>query len=269
MTMFRQNRRQHRRPRRLPFLFGLVTAALAVVAGPTPAAQAEEVCGAFDTVDVNGREYVAQNNVWGASTAQCIDVNGTSFQVTRSDHNNTGGTPAAYPSIFEGCHWTDCTTGSELPLQVDAIGHAATTWNVSTTPEGAWNAAYDLWFKTDPAPGPPDGAELMIWLDSRGGVQPAGSMVASDVSIAGATWNVWVGQIGWTYIAYQRTTPASSADFDMQEFIADAVSRGAVQPAWHLVTVEAGFEIWQGGSGLSASSFSFSGDTEEACTLVS
>jgi hypothetical protein len=77
---------------------------------------------------------------------------------------------------------------------------------VTGTADGAWNAAYDLWFKTDPAPGPPDGAELMIWLDSRGGVR-----------------------------------------------------RGAVQSSWHLVTVEAGFEIWRAGTGLAADSFTFTG----------
>lgn len=234
---------------------------VAVVIGPAPAS-AEEVCGAWDTVDVEGGTYVVQNNVWGASTAQCIDVTGTGFRVTRADHGNpTNGAPAAYPSIFEGCHWTHCTVGSELPLQVQDISRAATTWSVGTTAaDGAWNAAYDLWFKVDPAPGPPDGAELMIWLDSEGGVQPAGSLVASDVPIAGATWDVWQAQIGWNYIAYQRTEPTSSVDLDMGAFIADAVARGAVQPSWHLVTVEAGFEIWRGGTGLSASSFSFTGE---------
>jgi hypothetical protein len=270
----------HRHRHRSAALLGSVAVVVAVVAGPAPApagvdvgtdadagtaVAAEEICGTWDTVDVEGGTYVVQNNVWGASTAQCIDVpgTGTSFRVTRADHDNpTNGAPAAYPSIFEGCHWTHCTVGSELPLPVEDISRAATTWSVDTTSaDGAWNAAYDLWFKVDPAPGPPDGAELMIWLDSSGGVQPAGSLVASDVPIAGATWNVWQAQIGWNYIAYQRTTPTSAVDLDLRGFIADAVTRGAVQPSWHLVTVEAGFELWRGGTGLSASSFSFTGES--------
>jgi hypothetical protein len=236
-----------------PLVVGLALVALA------PACHAAPVCGTWDTVDVNGKQYVVQNNVWGASTTQCIDVHGTSFQVTRSDHNNTGGTPASYPSIFEGCHWDNCTVGSELPIRVDSLRRAATSWSVTANADGAWNASYDLWFKTDPAPGPPDGAELMVWLDSRGGVQPAGSIVANNVQIAGATWNVWQGQIGWNYIAYQRTSPTSSANFDLREFIVDATNRGAVQPSWYLVTVEAGFEIWRGGTGLTGHSFSFDG----------
>ncbi|MQA85686.1 MAG: glycoside hydrolase [Streptosporangiales bacterium] len=248
-----------RRPLLRALLLGPATLAAVVFVAPTPA-HAEEVCGAFDTVDVNGKEYVAQNNVWGASTAQCIDVNGTSFQVTRSEHNNaTNGAPASYPSIFEGCHWDNCTTNSELPLQVSEIADADTAWSVTASADGAWNAAYDLWFKTNPAPGEPDGAELMIWLDSQGGVQPAGSIVATDVPIAGATWNVWQAQMSWNYIAYQRTSPASSADFDLNEFIVDATGRGAVQPSWYLATVEAGFEIWAAGTGLATNSFSFTG----------
>ena len=53
----------------------------------------------------NGR-YIVQNNVWGASTRQCIDVNqsGPGFSIIESQHNNTGGTPAAYPSMIFGCH---------------------------------------------------------------------------------------------------------------------------------------------------------------------
>jgi hypothetical protein len=251
-------------------LLGSVTIAATVVVTPSPAA-AVEVCGTFDTVDVNNREYVVQNNVWGASTAQCIDVpeaNATSFRVTRSDHDNaTNGAPASYPSIFEGCHWNDCTAGSELPLQVDTIGRADTTWDVTAEADGAWNVAYDLWFKSDPAPGPPDGAELMIWLDSQGGVQPAGSIVAGDVPIADATWNVWQAQMGWNYIAYQRTSPTGSAEFDLHEFIIDAVARGAVQPSWYLVTVEAGFELWRAGAGLATNSFSFTGSPAESCEV--
>lgn len=244
---------------RLAVRASVAAAALAAVA-PLSGCATVQACGRFQTVDVNSRQYIAQNNIWGASTAQCIDVTGAVVKVSRSEHDNpTNGAPASYPSIFEGCHWETCTVGSELPIQVDDLASARTTWDVTATADGAWNAAYDVWFKTNPNPGPPDGAELMIWLDSRGGVQPAGSIVARDVPLAGATWNVWQAQIGWNYIAYQRTSPTSSADFDLQEFVADAVNRGAVQPSWHLVTVEAGFEIWRAGVGLTSNSFSFTG----------
>lgn len=247
--------------RLLAALATLVCAAGAVLLpGLAVPAHAVEICGQYDTVNVNGKEYVVQNNVWGASTAQCIDVNGTSFRVTRSDHKlPTNGSPASYPSIFKGCHWGDCTTGSGLPLRVDSIGSARSSWSVSTPSSGAWDVAYDLWFNSTPSTtGQPDGAELMIWLNSRGGVQPGGSIVAGNVSIAGATWNVWYADWAWNYIAYQRTSPTNSVtDLDVNAIIQDARRRGYIQPSWYFIDAEAGFELWQGGAGLATNSFSF------------
>lgn len=218
---------------------------------------AAEVCGKYDTVDINGKTYVAQNNIWGADTAQCIDVNGTSFTVTASNHNNAiNGLPAAYPSLFKGCHWTNCTNNSGMPIRVSSIGSASFNWNISTPNAGAWNAAAEAWFNTTPVPGPPDGAELMIWFDHRGGVNPAGSQVGT-VFIDGTTWEIWYGYIGWHYIAYRRTTPSHASTINLKSFINDAVSRGYMQSSWYLMDMEAGFEIWQGGQGLKTNSFSF------------
>src|SRR5258708_32033581 len=96
----------------------------------------------------------------------------------------------------------------------------------------------------------------MIWLDHRGGVQPGGSQVGV-VSPAGASWDVWKASMtGWTYVAYVRQKTADSVDLDLRAFTADAVARGAVHPAWYLIDIEAGFEIWQGGPGLATRSFS-------------
>jgi hypothetical protein len=60
---------------------------------------------------------------------------------------------------------------------------------------------------------------------------------------------------GWTYIAYVRQTPADAVDLDLRPFTQDAVTRGVVDPAWFLIDIEAGFEIWQGGAGLASTDF--------------
>jgi hypothetical protein len=44
---------------------------------------------------------------------------------------------------------------------------------------------------------------------------------------------------------------------DIKAFTRDAVRRGAITPSWYLIGVEAGFEIWQGGRGLTTHAFSF------------
>ena len=38
-------------------------------------------------------------------------------------------------------------------------------------------------------------------------------------------------------------------------FTQDAVGRGAIEPSFYLIDIEAGFEIWQGGQGLVSTGF--------------
>jgi cellulose 1,4-beta-cellobiosidase len=53
------------------------------------------------------------------------------------------------------------------------------------------------------------------------------------------------------------TSPVSSvSDLDLGPIAADAVSRGYMTDSWYLIDVEAGFETWVGGQGLTANSFS-------------
>jgi hypothetical protein len=96
----------------------------------------------------------------------------------------------------------------------------------------------------------------MIWFNKQGAIQPAGSKVATAVSLADATWDVWYTTMDWNYIAFVRTTSVTSATFDIKTFMDDCVSRGYINASWYLVSVEAGFELWQNGAGLASSSFS-------------
>jgi hypothetical protein len=240
-------------------VLGTVLLVVALVAGTRPVHAATRLCGATQTTAVNGGEYIAQNNVWGATTPQCVSVDGTSFTVDSSGHANaTNGAPASYPSLFKGCHWGLCTSGSGLPAQVGAMPAVTSDWTTTQPGSGAYDVAYDLWYDTHPATSTdPDGAEVMIWLNSRGGVQPAGSRIASGVQIAGATWDVWYSRMSWNYIAYVRTSGTTSVSgLDLRAFTRDAVTRGYIQNSWYLIDAEAGFEIWQGGAGLATNAFS-------------
>lgn len=218
------------------------------------------LCGQFDTVDTaNG--YVVQNNIWnGASNSQCIQVDTATgaFSVTRANHSlGTSGPPASYPSIFKGCHWGRCSAGSGVPLQVDRLLGVASSWSITTINNGAWNASYDIWLSPhqDSSGGYNGGTEIMIWLDWRR-AQPAGSRVAT-VSLGGASWEVWYTWMGWHYVAYRRTqTTQSVSNLDLLAFINDAAERGYARRSWYLHSVEAGFELWQGGVGLRSNTFS-------------
>lgn len=249
--------------------------ATVVLAGAAPAQAAPVICEKFGSTSIQNGRYVVQNNVWGADTAQCIDVNQNGgFTITTANHNKaTNGAPAAYPSIYAGCHYANCSVGSSLPMQASSggFGNVATSVSMSYPSSGTWNAAYDLWF--DPTPrtdGQNTGAEIMIWLNRQGTIQPIGSQVAT-VSLLGATWNVWFGNVGWNVVSYVRQSATTSLNFAVNTFYSDAVNRGYAQRAWYLTSVQAGFEPWIGGAGLAVNSFTYTtggtgGDTTPPST---
>ncbi len=153
---------------------GLVAAG--VVIGTTASA-GTTICEKFGSTRTVGG-YVAQNNLWGADTAQCISVSGDGFTLTTSEAGKpTNGAPASYPSLFWGCHYGTCTTGFAPIRASDArFAGISTSVEFGYVDSGTYDAAYDIWF--DPTPrtnGQNTGAELMIWLNHRGAVQPVGN----------------------------------------------------------------------------------------------
>jgi hypothetical protein len=221
-------------------------------------ALALQICDQYGTTTVAGR-YAVQNNRWGASTPQCITTTATGFIVSQSDANQANsGAPASYPSIFYGWHYGNSSPGTIFPIQANSSAFGAVSTSVSMTypTTGVWDAAYDIWFDpTARTNGQNTGAEVMIWLNHTGSVQPVGSKVAT-VSLAGATWDVWEGNIGWNVISYVRQAPTTTMNFPVSTFYTDAIGRGYAQSAWYLTSIQAGFEPWVGGTGLAVDNFS-------------
>jgi chitodextrinase len=238
---------------------------VAMVAIAPGTAHAAVICEKFGSTPAQGGRYVIQNNNWGDDTTQCITTTEQGFSVTTASHNKpTNGSPGSYPSVFAGCHWANCSSGSGLPLQASSSQFNTIQTSVSYTypaPSSGttvYNASYDLWF--DPTPrtdGQNTGAEIMIWLNRVGSIQPVGSQVGT-VNLAGATWDVWFGNIGWNVISYVRQSTATSINFAVNTFYSDAVNRGFAQRAWYLTSVQAGFEPWVGGVGLTVNNFTYS-----------
>jgi chitodextrinase len=235
---------------------GLVLAgSIAAVVVSAPAAQAEVICDQFATRTIQNGRYVVQNNRWGASTTQCIDVTSTGFTVTQANHNNaTNGAPAAYPSVYLGCHYNNCSTGSNLPIQVSQISSATSSIGY-TFAGGTYNASYDIWLDPSPRRDGQNAAEIMIWFNRQGSIQPIGSPVG-NTTVGGRTWQVWQGNVGWSVISYVAPSPIPSWSFSVLDFINDVRSRGAITNSWYLTSIQAGFEPWVGGAGLAVNSFS-------------
>lgn len=219
-------------------------------------------CGKYASVDVEaaGDSYKVHNNIWnGEDKSQCIKVNSANgyFTISSSRHSKPlDDAPASYAFISKGCHWGKCDRDADqAPKQVGEIREAISNWSTTPSADGVYNVAYDLWFNKTPRTTRRPGIEMMIWLAYKGDIQPLGALTEVGISIGDSKWDVWTGQ---HIITYVRNDPVDSVnDFDVKPFIADSVSKGYIQDDWYLVSIGAGFEIWQGGEGLTSNAFSF------------
>jgi hypothetical protein len=244
---------------------GLAAAVLStglVLAGTAPAGADTQICDQFGSTTVDGGRYVVQNDEWNDTSPQCVNATDDGFSVTTASHDvPQGGPPAGYPDIYAGCNYGLCTSDSGLPLPVSAFGHPTSTVDYTTTAAGQYDAAYDIWFDTQPtAGGQNDGAEIMIWGNHQGPPQPFGALVGT-ANFEGATWDVWEGRqdngIAWNVISYVREQTTNSLDVSLKDFTDDAGSRGYLDSSWYLTSVQFGFEPWVGGQGLGVSDFSY------------
>jgi cellulose 1,4-beta-cellobiosidase len=248
-------------------LTGLLVLFAVVLPSTSAHAATTSLCDA-QTASVAGGSYIVQNNEYDSSASECVNTDGNAdFSVANSGiDNGTSGSPGAYPSIYQGCHWGSCSSGglSSDPIQVSSLqsGQVTTSW--STTQPGGGNAydvAYDIWFnQTATTSGQPNCTEIMVWLNHDGSVQPFGSTVATGVNVSGTSYNIWEGgQSTWDTVTYDMTSAATSvSNLDLYPIAQDAVSRGYLSASCYLIDVEAGFELWQGGAGLATNSFSVS-----------
>ncbi|HEY2193437.1 MAG TPA: hypothetical protein VGH76_14265 [Actinomycetospora sp.] len=214
-----------------------------------------QVCAKFGSVPVDGGRFEVQNDAWGATTPQCTTAFNTGFSV-QANHDKDDG-PAAYPSIVWGCNHGNCTRGTPFPRPLSDLGDVRSSWSVSVPDSGRYNASYDIWL--DPTPrrdGANTGAELMIWMVRAGGIDPIGQK-AGTADLAGAAWDVYEGQNnGVPVISYVRQQSVRQViDLPISDFVRDATRQGVVSPQWFLTNLQAGFEPWVGGSGLSTDAF--------------
>ena len=243
----------------------LLAAGLALILGAVeigavtaiPAAADTTLCDQYGSTAIQSGAYIVQNNRWGTSATQCIGVSSTGFRIVQEDGvAATNGAPTGYPSVYRGCHYGNCTAGFS-PVAANSAKFAGIGTSVSMRyPAGGnWDASYDIWFDpTARTNGQNTGAEIMVWLNHSGLPQPIGSRVGT-VSLAGGTWDVWEGNIGWNVVSYVRTAGTGSMSFPVSTFYKDAIGRGYASNSWYLTSIQAGFEPWSGGTGLAVTNF--------------
>jgi hypothetical protein len=212
------------------------------------------ICAQYGST-IQGSYYV-QNNRWGTSATQCINVTNNGFQITQQAGVSTGGAPVSYPSIFAGCHYTLCSPGMPTPRQISGLGPVNSSISYSYVSGAKYDAAYDIWMDPTAKTNGVNQTEIMIWFNHTSGVQPVGSAVGT-VSIDGRSWTVWTGNNGGNnVVSYVAPSAISSWSFAVHPFLQDTINRGYGTSAWYLTSVQAGFEPWSGGVGLAVNSFS-------------
>jgi hypothetical protein len=232
----------------------------------------------FDSTKVmaGGVEYFMQVNEWNTSAAQVMTYGGAFFfkMTTQEASAMTNGGPTGFPSLFIGANSRHSTANSNLPKQVSSLTSVLTTWNwndngtLADATANSYNAAYDVWFSTNPMGEPnasgPSGGFLMVWLHKPADAQPIGKILYPAVTIpgVGGTWDVWIGMNGRVpCTSYVRTEDTLSLSYDLNDFIKDAVANrtnngtAVLQNSWYLTNIFSGFEIWRGGVNLETTSF--------------
>ncbi|HTQ17835.1 MAG TPA: hypothetical protein VML93_10980 [Mycobacterium sp.] len=215
------------------------------------------MCDQFGTTTI-GSAYVVQNNAYNNGGGQCLNVTATGFAIAAENGSApTGGAPLSYPSVYLGCHYNNCSPGTNLPLQVSQI-HSANSAIDFTYGGGTFDAAYDIWLDPTAKKNGVNQQEIMIWFNRQGSIQPVGSIVG-NTTIGGKPWQVWKGSNGQNdVISYVAPSPINSWSFNVLDFVNDVKSRGAITDSWYLTSIQAGFEPWNGGVGLGIGSFSAS-----------
>ncbi len=241
-------------------LFATLLTALAVVAAlvtATAPAQADTtICERYGSTTIQGR-YVVQNNRWGTSDTQCVTATDTGFRLTQADGSvPTDGAPKSYPSVFNGCHYTNCSPGTQLPAQLSNISSAPSSISYGFVGDAVYNASYDIWLDPTPRTDGVNRTEIMIWFNKVGPIQPIGSPVGT-ATVGGRSWQVWSGGNGTNdVLSFVAPSAISGWSFDVMDFVRETVARGMARNDWYLTSVQAGFEPWQNGAGLSVNSFS-------------
>ncbi|KAF7419410.1 hypothetical protein PC9H_002000 [Pleurotus ostreatus] len=220
-------------------------------------------CGQWDTV--NAGTYTFFQNLWGAggasSGSQCgnlVSLSGSTI-AWKTTWTWTGGNGVkSYSNIQQN---------QNAGKQLSAISSIPSTWSWSQSTSGnvVGNVAYDLFTASTPTGNNEN--EIMIWLanlnagpisaqyNSDGTPKPT----ASNVSIAGHTWNLYFGSNGANNVySFLPTNNAVITNFsgDINAFLKFLTSSQGVSSSQYLKTAQAGTEPTSGSATLTTSAYS-------------
>ncbi len=234
----------------------MVMAMLAVVALAGASNAAVTMCQQYARAAVTsyGVTYNIQNDNFGGHP-ECLTLYGNSpaFRVASSFWITKLGNVQAFPDIT--------TVKSSLPMQIWALRNTAkVSWSYTTNhAPGAWNAAIEMWTNTQrTVVSHPNGAEIMIWLNKTSNIYK--TTPKKIVRIDGVKWYLTTWRVNsavpWNYVQFRRVHPIATVKaLPLAPFFWATEKAGLLSNQWYLESIGAGFEIWNGGRGLSTTSF--------------
>lgn len=225
---------------------------------------------------IGGEEYLVTTNPWGGATQTITAGDGQIFTVDSMEAPDGGNAwdVASFPSVFKGASYGgDRTADSGMPVHISALQSVQTGMKTnasSITYNG--NTTYDVYFtQTEDynvtGDGPPD-VYLMVWFHSNA-INPIngegeGWTCASEpptnieactgagsMNVDGKTFHRFIGSNGEAeVISYAPEESFDEWEFDLNDFISDAVSEGVLTEEMYLQSVQGGFELIENGAGL-------------------
>lgn len=201
-------------------------------------------------------------NGWGPGF-ESLDVNwnGTSFGL--AEVNGSQGEEreaAAFPALICGdysstCSPQDAASTCGLPRPLAELHSLRTGMRfTASSVEAEYSAALDIWFgnRTGTGCNNEHTGYLMVWLRQPGAQVPRGELITSgETNVRGlpGSWDLWSGEVrGLPITNYVKPVgqDTSEVEFDLLELIEDARARGLMVPGDSVMSIAAGFSIWNG-----------------------
>ena len=204
----------------------------------------------------NNGGYTLYNNIWGSGYGpQTLWANSYSNWGVWANHPNSGGIKS-YPNATK-----------MINKRLSSINTLSARVAVSTPSGGAWSSTFDIWDSAHKY-------EIMLWLNytgtasgGGGNVKPIASQYDSsgnavpsyrNVSVGGATWNVYRGSNGANAVfSFLRTTKTNNTTVDVKAILNWIRARGWMGDIT-VGEVQYGFEITSSSPGLNFNVNSYS-----------
>ncbi|KAJ3828621.1 glycoside hydrolase family 12 protein [Lentinula raphanica] len=221
-------------------------------------------CGQWDTTTSGNYELLLDQ--WGLSGASsgsdCASITSLSGNniAWTTTWNWVGGTGVK--------SFTNIQLNAGINQQLSAISTIPSTWNWEQSSSGTVVAdvAYDMF--TSSSAGGSATNEIMIWLANYNAGPISSSYnadgqpnpVASGISLAGHTWNLYSGSNGanavWSFLPSTSGTTITSFSGDIKTFFNYLIDEEGLSTSQYLTTLQAGTEATSGSATLTTTAYS-------------